>query len=129
MLGKHEIPVGYRCVPTAIMLLTGKQYSEVRKTINDVRGFKETQGVCRVATEHGLSTLLRLGLKIVERHLGNGKQLKSYNFKGFWIVETSRHWLAVVDNEVADSFNVWWTPIEVSRSSRLRVKRAWRLED
>lgn len=129
-LGKYDIPIGYYCGPSAIMLLTGKEYEEVRSAINKARKAKDNRGVIRLHRIFLIKAVELLGYQVGETLIANGAtQLKNYSFKGHWIVETSGHFLAVSDNEVAENQHVWWTPIKECKSAKRRVLRAWQIKD
>lgn len=131
MIGKHEIPVGYYCGPSALMALTGEPYEKVRTAINQAMGRRENAGIIRVKTEALAEAARFLGYEIKDtiRPLKSCPLSHLESVEGAWIIRTSGHFLAVFDGQVCENTHAWWLPIASSPSRFKRVTHGWRISN
>lgn len=132
MLGRHIVQSGHYCGPTALMLLTGIKWERLRRRINLMRGRKEDHAIAGMHRDELLKYLEIDGVKIADKIINVVPVVLNHYrsaFKGYWLIESSKHFMAVVDNRVADNHYVKWTPIDRSKQRLRKLLRAWKLEN
>ena len=124
----HDIwPQRTYCGPAALAALTGyNAKEEIRSWINEIRGRPHNQGVLGMSVDEMIAVLEQQRYR---HHLVKRPDKPRFHAlaehmqpDAFYIVNVTRHWVAFLNGEVADSITRFGCPISEHHTRRQMVK-------
>lgn len=122
-------PENVYCGPAALTAVTGLDAKgEIRTALNRAKRRKHNAGICGVSTDELEGAMNILGIKFT-KHLVFKQNLSKFceNHNGKWIIEVTKHYVAVEDNTVFDNRIRFGCDISEHPCKRMKVHSAYQI--